>query len=200
MKMALYLPVIQTERSALSGCFAPKFWPTKVAAALLIVTVIGLTQIGCTQNQRKDFWHRVLHGGEGLEQEEKIESVSLITDHSHWKEGTLIRTPVEGMANGRMTFHAADLGQVHFVVHDHGSEHPVVTIPAERINKMIIMPALIHVYHLDGALHLQMVAKSVTTNAYVLYKDEEVEALSKDETYLKHMGTYHWLGQRGLVQ
>ena len=36
IKMVLYLAVCNTESSALSGCPAPRFWPTKVAAALLI--------------------------------------------------------------------------------------------------------------------------------------------------------------------
>ncbi len=35
MKMALYFAVFHTDCSARKGCPAPRFWPTKVAAALL---------------------------------------------------------------------------------------------------------------------------------------------------------------------
>ena len=35
MNIALYFAVIITDATARSGCFAPRFWPTSVAAALL---------------------------------------------------------------------------------------------------------------------------------------------------------------------
>src|SRR5437867_1887812 len=35
IKIALYFAVFHTDSSARSGCLAPRFWPTSVAAALL---------------------------------------------------------------------------------------------------------------------------------------------------------------------